>query len=103
MNRYEYFTPAEVKLLNDAIRERNFVVHGYFDKQHAFLLTTAEGRRWLVDNLHEIRDLLHSANRIVVSLCDRYWAEYGLDMETLKAYANELWETGSTPPVKLLH
>ncbi len=98
----EYFTPAEERMLNKAIKERNFVIHGYFDK-YATLLAKVEGRQWLVKNLHEIRDLLHSANYVVVSLCDRYLTEQGMGMEALKSYADTLWESGTMPPEELFH
>jgi hypothetical protein len=98
----EYFTSAEHKKINRAIELRNFLVHGYWDK-HALLLSKRDGRQWITEDLEDARDSLHEANGIVTSLCDKYLAEHGLSMESVKRMANSTWEGASEPPNELLH
>jgi len=98
----EYFTDAEKKAINNAIKERNFVVHSYWDKKIALGVTPA-GRQWIIANLNQLRALFRNASLLISSLLDKHLAEYGLDVQYFSDKTDELWKSGMTPPASLLH
>lgn len=97
----EYFTGAEVKSIDRAIKRRNFIIHSYWHK-HTMLLSTAKGRAWLCDDLQHARAVMRDANGIVNSLCDRYWEQYGMSTKALNELIGALWEGENDPPDDLL-
>ncbi len=98
----EYFTEAEKKIINKAIKERNFVIHSYWDKRAA-LSVRPEGRRWVIENLNELRELFRSATAILNSLINKYLAERNVSVEYYAEKATEVWESDTVPPSTLLH
>src|SRR5690606_12000338 len=62
----EYFTPAEEKTLNKAIKERNFLIHLYWKKRIEYSFTP-KGRVWLVQNMTELGELMRTSTAIVNS------------------------------------
>lgn len=98
----EYFTDAERKKINKTIKERNFIVHSYWDKRIQLALKP-EGRIWIVSNLNELRELFRSATAIINSLIDKYLTEYGVSVKYFAEKTTEIWESESKPPSSLLH
>ena len=98
----EYFTSAEQKTINRAIKERNFLIHSYWNKRIQYSLTP-KGRSWLVQNMTELRDLMRTATTIVNSLIDKYLEQYGVSVEYFASKTEEVWESDLEPPPGLLH
>lgn len=98
----EYFTEVERSKINKAIKERNFVVHSYWDKRIQYSIKP-EGRSWVVLDLNEHRELFRSATAIINSLIDRYLNEYGVSVEHFAEKTSEIWESETKPPSSLLH
>lgn len=98
----EYFTEAERKKINKAIKERNFLIHSYWNKRIEYAVKP-EGREWLIHNLDELRDLIRSSTAIVNSLIDHYLEQYGVNVQYFADKTTEVWKSDSEPPTELLH
>ena len=98
----EYFTDIEARVVLNAIKQRNLLIHNYWDKQ-VFLLANKKGRGQVKDDLYRIRDYLVKANAIVISLNDHYLKQYSigaesLNTEGLKKRADEAWQNDNDEP-----
>jgi len=89
--RKEYFTDIERQAVLNAIKKRNLLIHSYWDKNTS-LLATPDGREQVTNDLYATREYLRKANAIVISLNDRYLADYNLSTASLKEKANEAWQ-----------
>jgi hypothetical protein len=70
--RVEYVTGAEQKVVWEAVRNRNTLVHSYWDEEHVLATLTPRGRTWLVANLRQHYKRCRKADAIISSMIDRY-------------------------------
>ena len=98
----EYFTEAERKKINNSIRDRNILIHSYWDK-HLEIMNKPEGRHQVCRHLDEIQEMLKSSTEIINSLIDKKLEEYGLSLEEISSIASQEWESGLSVTEKLLH
>lgn len=92
----EDFNDIQAQVVLNAIKKRNQLIHTYWDKQVS-LLSTKLGREKIKDDLYRVRDDLVKANKIVVSLNDRYLKHYRmgtnrLSTTKLKELADQAWQ-----------
>jgi hypothetical protein len=99
----KYLTDAERTSIQAGVKERNFLIHGYWDEKHTLALTKPAGRAWLVKDLDRIREVCRRAGRIVDSIIDRYLKESGTSLHELSRPLWESWEPGIEPPPDVLH
>jgi hypothetical protein len=99
----KYLIDAEKKAISDGVRERNGLIHSYWNGKRTPALMTPAGRAWLVNDLDRIRGVCYKAGRIVDSIVDRYLKDYGASLDGLSSQLLEIWEPGSTPPPEVLH
>ena len=99
----KYLTDAERTAIQAGVKERNFLIHAYWNEKHTLALTTPAGRAWLFSDLDRIREIIKRAGRIVDSIVDRYLKESGKSLHELSRPLWEAWEPGIEPPTDVLH
>jgi hypothetical protein len=87
----EYLTDKEHKIIVNAIRQRNYLIHECF-KPNRHNLLTVNGRRKILQEIREIREKLNFAREIIESLAEKYLVEFGLTMEIIIQKAEILYE-----------
>lgn len=102
VKKKEYFTPAEEKIIRGAIRTRNKLVHSFMHEKAPQMLAP-KGRRSVLSEVLEVRDTLKGATRVVDSLIDKYLAEYGASVESIKAHLEQFWQTDEEAGAQDLH
>ena len=81
----EYFTSREKFIIIKANQDRNYIIHNFWDDQDNLLsIPTKEGRIKIINKLFEYSKSFREADRITVSLIDRYLVEYNLSTDLLK-------------------
>src|SRR5688572_12013513 len=55
--KVEFVTEAEKKIVWQAVRDRNILVHSYWDEKHTLATLTSKGRKWLIADLLQRKDL----------------------------------------------
>lgn len=91
--RSEYFTSQEERLVKAAMRARNHLMHEYWDKNIKKVIAP-DGRLAVMNELSAINEQIRVADKIIVSLIDRYMIECGLTTEICKQLADQVYESG---------
>ncbi|HJX09355.1 MAG TPA: hypothetical protein VJ733_02510 [Candidatus Binatia bacterium] len=99
----EYLTEPERKIIARAIRDRNYLVHSYWNGDRITAMMNQKGRNWLVKDLDHLRETCRKADRLVGKLIDRYLKKYGTSLDALSTPLWGKWESGESVPPELLH
>jgi len=99
----KYLTDAERTAIQAGVKERNLLVHAYWNAKRTQALVTPAGRAWLFSDLDRIREIIKRAGRIVDSIIDRYLKENETNLHELSRPLWEAWEPGIEPPPDILH
>jgi hypothetical protein len=99
----EYITDAERRFVWAAVRDRNVLVHSYWDEKHTLATLTPKGREWIIADLLERKKRCRRADEIISSLVDRYLAAYGTSISEISAPLFETWQNDNEPPADVLH
>jgi hypothetical protein len=99
----KYLTPAEKRMIQAGVKERNGLIHAYWGKQRSPALATPAGRAWIIDDLNRIATICRNAGRIVDSIIDRYLKDCGTSLHDLSNPLWETWESGNEPPPEVFH
>ena len=99
----KYLTKMQRGIIQTGVRERNFLIHAYWQNQRSLALRTTAGRRWLVKDLRRIDKACREASRIVDSIADEYLRGHGTSYEQLAEPLWQIWESSSEPPLEVLH
>jgi hypothetical protein len=99
----KYLTDAERTAIQAGVKERNLLIHAYWDHKRSLALTKPAGRAWIFSGLDRIREVIRRAGRIVDSIIDRYLKESGTSLHELSRPLWEGWEPGIEPPPDVLH
>ena len=102
LKKREYLTDKEHKIIVNAIRKRNYLIHECFSPiRHSSL--TSEGRKSSLKEIREIREELNSAREIIESLADRYLVEFGLSTEILIQKPETMYEEDDHDDIFPIH
>lgn len=99
----KYLTDAERTAIQAGVKERNILIHAYWNTKHTMALVKPAGRAWLCADLDRIREVIRRAGRIVDVIIDRYLKESGTSLNELSKSFEEQWEPGIEPPPDVLH
>lgn len=99
----KYLTDAVKKAIHLGVRERNGLIHAYWDEKRTLALMTPAGRAWIVKDLDRIREVCRKAGRSVDLIIDNYLKDYGASLHDLSNQLWESWELGNEPPPDVLH
>jgi hypothetical protein len=101
--KVEYITEPEKKIIWSAIRDRNILVHSYWDAKHTLASLTPEGREWLISDLLQRKEHCRKADDIISSLIDQYLAKYGTSIDSISTPVFEQWVNDVEPPDEVIH
>ena len=100
----EYLTDAEQKIISRGVKERNFLVHGYWGQKQTLAMLSVDGREWLIKDLARIRETCNKAGRLVTRFIDGYLARsYGKSTHELSAALWDQFESSEDPPIDSFH
>jgi hypothetical protein len=102
LKKREYLTDKEHKIIVNAIRKRNYLIHECFSHKRNSSLTS-EGRKNTLKEIRGIREELNSAREIIESLADRYLVEFGLTMEIIIQKAETMYEEDNHDDIFSIH
>jgi len=95
----ENFTEREVSILIKANKDRNYLIHNFWDEQQNItLVASKEGKKELIKKLLDYAISLRKADKITVSLVDRYLNEHGFSTELLKEISPEILKQNIKKP-----
>ena len=81
----EYFTSREKSILIKANQDRNYIIHNFWNDQDNLLsIQTKKGKIKIINKLLKYSKSFWEADKITVSLIDKYLAEYNLSTDLLK-------------------
>ena len=87
----EYFTSREVSILINANKDRNYLIHDFWEESANIILTVSTtGREELTNKLFQYVESLNKAGDITISLIDRYLKDYGLSTKILEEISPEI-------------
>lgn len=98
----KYLTVAERTAIQAGVKERNHLIHAYWNHSRTLALMKPAGRAWIFSDLDRIREVIGRAGRIVDSIIDRYLKESGTSLDELSPLQG-VWEPGFEPPPDVLH
>lgn len=98
VTKIELIAVKDQKLVWAAIRVRNLLVHGYWDKDRTLRTLTPEGRRAVVEELKKIWRVLRDATAIVHKLNDGYLAANGANIQRFMDQASGLYVSNDELP-----
>jgi len=98
-----HLNDAERKAIQAGIRKRNFLVHSYWHGDRVRAMLTIKGRRWLVDDLNQVREVCRKASRIVDSMIDDCLRAYGVTIDQLSEPLFREYESDQDVPPEVLH
>lgn len=99
----KYLTDTERTNIQAGVKERNLLIHAYWNEKRTKALIKPAGRAWLFSDLDRIRKVIKRAGRIVDSIIDRYLKEQGTSLHEISRPLWEAWEPGLEPPPETLH
>jgi len=101
--KLEYITEQEKKIIWLAIKDRNVLVHTYWDDKHITATLKPKGREWLINDLLQRKEHCNKADSIITSLINQYLTKYGTSIDALSAPVVEQWQNDVEPPNDILH